>query len=195
MTVATITRIQGLYIAIAGGVVGLLAMLMPFTAAVGPVPASSYWQSYTRYDIVVGAALAAIIVLALIELATPHPGYTIALVMLCGGIFDVFAFPVIEPFDVDLGSGVPIGFVAGVLCLTAGLIVMFAHADDEEDGDRGVETVTATYDDRDEPRAERQPMPVADHMPPAGWYQDPLSSERRRFWDGERWTDDVRDGG
>jgi hypothetical protein len=193
VTIATITRIQGLYIAIAGGVIGLLAMLMPFTAAIGPVPAASYWQSYTRYDIVVGLALAGIIVLALIELATPHPGYTIALVMLCGGIFDVFAFPIIEPFDVDLGSGVPTGFVAGVLCLTAALIVMFARADDDDF--RDAETVTATYDDRDEAEAERQPMPVADHMPPAGWYQDPLSSERRRYWDGERWTDSVRDGG
>lgn len=190
MTIATITRIQGLYIAIAGGVVGLLAMLMPFTAAIGPIPAASYWQSYTRYDIVVGAALAAIIVLALMELATPHPGYTIALVMLCGGVFDVFAFPIVEPFDVDLGSGVPTGFVAGVLCLTAALIVMFARADDEDE--RGAETVTATYDVEDE--TERQPMPVADRMPPAGWYQDPMAPDGRRYWDGERWTDDVRDG-
>jgi uncharacterized protein DUF2510 len=193
VTVATITRIQGLYVAIAGGVVGLLAMLMPFTAAIGPVPAASYWQSYTRYDIVVGLALAAIIALALIELATPRPGYTIALVMLCGGIFDVFAFPVIEPFDVELGSGVPIGFVSGVLCLTAGLIVMFARFDDDDEVEAAA-AATARYDGADEPEPERQPMPVADRMPPAGWYQDPLAPERRRYWDGERWTDEVREG-
>jgi len=194
MTLAAVTRIQGLYIAIAGGVVGLLAMLMPFTAAIGPVPAASYWQSYTRYDLVVGAALAAIIVVALIALATPQPGYTIALVMLCGGIFDVFAFPIVEPFDVDLGSGVPIGFVSGVLCLTAGLVVMFGHPDDDEPA-LGTAGGAATRNaDDDEPASARRPMPVADRMPPAGWYQDPLSPERRRYWDGERWTDDVREG-
>ena len=192
MTVATITRIQGLYIAIAGGVVGLLAMVLPFTAAIGPVPAASYWQSYTRYDVIVAAALAAIIALALIELATPRPGYTIALVMLCGGVFDVFAFPIIEPFDVDLGSGVPMGFVAGVLCLTAALIVMFARFDDEGDEETVTATATAIYDD--EPETDRQPMPVADRMPPAGWYQDPLAPDRRRYWDGERWTDATREG-
>jgi hypothetical protein len=193
MTMGAATRLQGLYIAIAGGVVGLLAMVLPFTAAIGNLPAASYWQSYSRYDIVVGAALAAIIAVALVSLATPRPGYTIALVMLCGGIFDVFAFPVVEPFDVDLGSGVPVGFVSGVLCLTAGLLVLFGRPDD--DAMTGATTATGAYDSDAPPaKPERQPMPVADRMPPAGWYQDPLSPERRRYWDGERWTDDVREG-
>jgi len=29
--------------------------------------------------------------------------------------------------------------------------------------------------------------------PEAGWYADPTSSDRIRYWDGGRWTDDVRD--
>ena len=193
MTLTAATRIQGLYIAIAGGVVGLLAMVLPFTAAIGNIPAASYWQSYSRYDIVVGAALAAIIVVALVSLATPRTGYTIALVMLCGGIFDVFAFPAIEPFDVDLGSGVPVGFISGVLCLTAGPLVLFGQPDDDQMTTRATATDAHAIDDPPAAR-ERQPMPVADRMPPAGWYQDPLSPERRRYWDGERWTDAVRDG-
>jgi hypothetical protein len=194
VTTGPITRIQGLYVAIAGGVVGLLAMLLPFTAAVGTIPAASYWQSYARYDLVVGSALAAIIVIALISLATPRPGYTIALVMLCGGIFDVFAFPVVEPFDVDLGSGVPVGFLSGGLCLAAGLIVMLARPDDEAATGAAGAATAADREDETTARREPQPMPVADRMPPAGWYQDPLAAGRRRYWDGERWTDDVRDG-
>ena len=194
MTLWSFTRLQGLYVAIAGGVVGLLAMLLPFTAAVGPVPAASYWQSYSRYDVVVGAALLAIIVVALISLATPRPGYTIVLVMLCGGIFDVFAFPVVEPFDVDLGSGVPVGFLSGALCLAAGLLVLLGRPDDEAADAAAAFPATADLDDESAERAEPQPTPVAGRMPPAGWYQDPLAAGRRRWWDGERWTDDVRDG-
>jgi hypothetical protein len=26
-------------------------------------------------------------------------------------------------------------------------------------------------------------------LPPAGWYQDPDDSDRRRWWDGQQWTE------
>lgn len=31
--------------------------------------------------------------------------------------------------------------------------------------------------------------------PPAGWYDDPGGTYASRYWDGERWTDGVSDGG
>ena len=28
--------------------------------------------------------------------------------------------------------------------------------------------------------------------PPMGWYPDPAGSEQERYWDGERWTRNLR---
>lgn len=44
----------------------------------------------------------------------------------------------------------------------------------------------------------REPPPTPDqfrvtaHLPPAGWYPDPLGEKANRWWDGERWTQDLR---
>jgi hypothetical protein len=33
---------------------------------------------------------------------------------------------------------------------------------------------------------------VTGHLPPAGWYPDPLGENATRWWDGQRWTQDLR---
>ncbi|MCA1656615.1 MAG: DUF2510 domain-containing protein [Actinobacteria bacterium] len=37
------------------------------------------------------------------------------------------------------------------------------------------------------------PDPAAGILPPANWYPDPSRAARLRYWDGERWTDQIAD--
>jgi hypothetical protein len=41
-------------------------------------------------------------------------------------------------------------------------------------------------------RARRKVVPSERDIEP-GWYADPSRRYERRYWDGERWTDDVPD--
>ena len=40
------------------------------------------------------------------------------------------------------------------------------------------------------PAERREAMATA--LPPAGWYPDPLGEKATRYWDGNRWTHDLR---
>jgi len=42
--------------------------------------------------------------------------------------------------------------------------------------------------------AAAQNAPSVHAMPPPGWYADPSQGGRERYWDGERWTVNVRPG-
>jgi hypothetical protein len=59
----------------------------------------------------------------------------------------------------------------------------FAAAADQRSVDSGQAAVASP--------AQNHSMPSPSH-PPAGWFPDPMQQARERFWDGGRWTAEVR---
>jgi hypothetical protein len=180
------TRTHGLYVLIAGAVIGLVDMFLPNYTRDGTT--FTYWTSLDRYDVVFAAALVATIVIAVLALRQVRTSYRAALLLLAGAISLNFIPDFLEPVvNGTTEYGVWFGAVSAVLC-PLGAAIMAAR---EMTTDAAL-AATPTHRPRTRVAAEDEPAEdPSEAPPPPGWYPDPYSDYAHRYWDGSAWTDQV----
>jgi uncharacterized protein DUF2510 len=183
---AWMTRTHGLYVLIAGAVIGLVDMFLPNYTRDGTT--FTYWTSLDRYDVVFALALFATIVVAVLALQEVRRAYRATLLLLAGAISLNFIPDFLEPVaNGTTEYGVWFGAVSAVLC-PLGAAVMASR----EMTLGAEEAMAAATPRRDERAAEDEPADdPSGAPPPPGWYPDPYSDYAHRYWDGSQWTDQV----
>jgi hypothetical protein len=89
-----------------------------------------------------------------------------------------------------LGVGFTLATGATVVMSVGGLLALVGYRQYPRSSASATQTMTLTA----AADAAAQNAPSVHAMPPPGWYADPSQGGRERYWDGERWTVNVRPG-
>jgi len=180
------TRTHGLYVLIAGAVIGLVDMFLPNYTRDGTT--FTYWTSLDRYDVVFALALLATIVIGALALSEVRTGYRAALLLLAGAISLNFIPDFLEPVvNGTTEYGVWFGAVSAVLCPLGAAVMAAREMSPTAEG-----VVPAGAGRRERARGEEDlAEDPSNAPPPPGWYPDPYSDYAHRYWDGSDWTDQV----
>ena len=166
------TRTHGLYVLIAGALIGLVDMFLPNYTRDGTT--FTYWTSLDRYDV---------------ALREVRRGYRAALLLLAGAISMIFIPDFLEPVVNGTSEyGIWFGAVSAVLCPIGAAIM--ASREMTLGDEAAIAEATARRRERETAAEEPAEDPSA-APPPPGWYPDPYSDYAHRDWDGSQWTDQV----
>jgi hypothetical protein len=195
---STVLATIGRSVAVAAGAICLIGTFVP-SYAYDDSAGLSYWQLYTRWDVVTTLALIALIVIGVLTLTRGGRLWDTLILALGGFMGGNFLYVLIEHDD-----GMKFGaylLSAGAVIAIAAVVLMVLHLNGVgapiQTARQPAAAVNPAYFGAPGP-ARPHPQTTAPHvgpavenLPAAGWYHDPSGVSQQRFWDGRNWTEQV----